>query len=193
MNPREVLSREIQRQCSQHIEVNIPKLRNPNVIIFNVPDEITVENAAAIITTQNPELNLTEGSLRPKFIYKTKRNFRNLVMEVKSECWRALVKRKIKIGWLICNVEDYVKINRCYHCSKFNHKAENCKGEEICPLCTGNHKLRDCQANKQEFRCINCISSQKHNKEKLDENHSSLDKNCPSKMSKIQKYKQNNE
>ena len=189
----EVLSREIEKQCSQQIEVNIPKLRNPNVIIFNVPDDVTVENAAAIITSQNAELNLLEGSLRPRFIFKTRKIIRNLVMEVKPECWRTLVERKIKIGWQICNVEDYVKVNRCYRCSKYNHRADKCTADTTCPVCAGPHNLRDCQASREEFKCINCISNNKYLTHKVDEKHSSLDKNCPSMISMIQKYRQNTE
>lgn len=189
----EVLSREIENQCSQQIEVNIPKLRNPNVIIFNVPDDISVDNAAAVIISQNPELNLPEGSLRPKFVFRTRKNFRNLVIEVKPESWRALVERKIKIGWQFCNVADYIKVNRYYRCSKYNHRAENCTGEETYPLCAGSHKLRDCQASRQEFKCTNCISNNKYNTDKVDEKHSSLDKNCPSMISMIDKYRKNTE
>lgn len=189
----EVLSKEIEVKCSQQVEVNTPQLRNPNVIIFNVPEDITVENAAGIITSQNPELNLSQESLTPRFIFKTKRSIRNIVIEVKPESWRILVHKKIKMGWQICNVDDYIKVNRCYHCSKYNHRAQNCKGKQTCPLCTGSHKLSECKAEEEEYKCTNCMTFNKYNMEKVDEKHSSLDKNCPCMQAMIKRYKQNTE
>jgi hypothetical protein len=35
-----LLGKKIEEQCSQQLEVNVPKLRNPYVIIYNVPEEI---------------------------------------------------------------------------------------------------------------------------------------------------------
>ncbi|PSN43161.1 hypothetical protein C0J52_09907 [Blattella germanica] len=77
----DVLSKHIEDQCSQFLEVNTPKLCNPSIIVFNIPEDITEQNAAEIILSQNPDLKLQENTLMPKFIFKTKRNICNLVME----------------------------------------------------------------------------------------------------------------
>ena len=58
------------------------KIRKPRMIIFNVPDEITMDNAAGIICEQNPELTLKNADITTKFITKNKRNSRNLITEV---------------------------------------------------------------------------------------------------------------
>ena len=121
-----------------------PKLRNPSIVIYNVPEEITKENAEEIIATQNPELNLREGDVKPKFITKGRRNTRNLMVEVGSLVRRKIFKTKLKIGWHICNTEDYVVVNRCFKCSGYNHRASDCRGVETCPLSAGGHKLKDC-------------------------------------------------
>jgi hypothetical protein len=78
----ELLYADIKDKCSQHLDVHIHKLRNPSIVIYNVPEEITKENAEEVIATQNPELNLCEGDVKPKFITKGRRNTRNLVVEV---------------------------------------------------------------------------------------------------------------
>ena len=187
-----LLGKKIEEQCSQQLEVNVPKLRNPYVIIYNVPEEISPQNAAEVIRSQNEELNINENSIRPKFIMTNRRNTRNLVAEVSPETWRTLVQRKLKIGWQICNVEDFVRINRCFKCSKFNHRATDCKGEETCPLCAGKHQLKECEATERELKCTNCITHNKHNTGvHISENHSSLDKSCPCLQSMIRKYRQN--
>lgn len=188
----DILSRKIEEQCSQHLEVNTPSLRKPNLIIRNIPEEVTVENASAIILSQNSELNLNEEVIKPKFIFKNKKSVSNLVVEVNSETRRLLVQRKLKLGWHICKIDDYVKVNRCYRCSKYRHKAENCNGQLTCPLCAGQHKLQDCKAEEKDFKCINCITFNTYAKKgKVHENHSSLNKNCPCLQSQIERYKQN--
>jgi hypothetical protein len=149
----------IEEKCSQHLEVNIPKPRLPNVISFNVPEEFTPENAEEKIMSQNHETSLIEGSIRPTFTFRNKKNNnRNLVVEASPETRKLIIQRKLKIGWQLCNVQEYMKVNRCFKCSKFNHRAQECTGEVICPLCTGKHKLKECTAQENDFKCINCIT-----------------------------------
>ena len=75
--------------------------------------------------------------------------------------------------------------------SKFNHKFRECRGTETCPHCTGNHKLKDCTARPTEFKCTNCQNYNKYNKNaNICENHSSLDKNCPSFQAVLERHRQ---
>jgi hypothetical protein len=74
------------------------KLRNPSIVIYNVQEEITKENAEEIIANQNPELNLCEGDVKPNFITYGRRNTRNLVVEVGSLFRRKIFNTKLKIG-----------------------------------------------------------------------------------------------
>jgi hypothetical protein len=188
----ELLHTNIQDKCSQLLETNIQKLRNPTIVIYNIPEDVTTENAEEIISSQNPELNLSKGDMKPKFIMKGRRNIRNLVTEVGPLVRRKILKTKLKIGWHICNMEDYVVVNRCFNCSGYNHRASNCRGVETCPLCTGGHRLKDCTASAEDYRCTNCVKFNKYNsKAKVSENHSSLDQNCPSLQATVLKYKQN--
>ena len=188
----EVLSQTINSHCSQTLEAKVSKLRNPSLIFYNIPDDINKGNAEEIIITQNPELALKEGDIRPKFIYRNKNKNLNMVVEVTSEARKKLLEQRIKMGWLICKTEDYIVPIRCFKCSRFNHKHENCEGEETCPLCTGKHKLKDCTATSADFKCTNCIAFNNYTKgDKICENHSSLDKKCPSLLAVIKKYKEN--
>ena len=114
-------------------------------------------------------------------------------MEVSSEVRKRLMQQKrIKLGWNICNIDDYIAPVRCFKCSRYNHKHPDCQGEETCPLCTGKHKLKECTASQNEFKCINCMSFNQYNKnDKITENDSSLDKSCPNLITTIRKYKEN--
>jgi hypothetical protein len=192
--PHKGAAPDIKTKCSQHLDVHIHKLRNPSLIIYNIPEEITKENAEEIIATQNPELNLCEGDVKPKFITKGRRNTRNLVVEVGPLVRRQIFKTKLKIGWHICNAEDYVVVNRCYNCSGYNHKANFCRGVESCPLCAGGHKLKDCTASVDDYNCVNCAKFNKYNNNaQVSVKHSSLDQSCPSLQAMVRKYKQNTE
>ena len=67
-----------------------------------------------------------------------------MVVEVGPETRKKLLQPKLKMGWLICSVGDYLVAERCYKCSRYNHRHQECKGEETCPLCAGGHSLKDC-------------------------------------------------
>ena len=78
----ELLCTNINDKCSQLLEANIQKPRNPRIVIYNIPEELNVENAEDIIQTQNPELMLNAGQVVPKFTYRGKRNAQNMLIEV---------------------------------------------------------------------------------------------------------------
>ncbi len=87
---------------------------------------------------------------------------------------------KLKIGWKICNYKDYQFIMRCYHCSGFGHKADNCsQSNPSCGHCGGDHNLKDCKTKKERHFCVNCHSYKEKNQSKVySTKHSSLDKDC---------------
>jgi acylphosphatase len=185
------LRQTIQEKCREKLEMVMPQLRKPRVIINNVPNDITVENLEVVIIAQNPELELAEGDMDTKFRYTTKRGQNKIVIEVGPKTRKKLKQKKLKIGWQICNAADYLVAMRCFRCSRFNHRHNECKNEEICPLCTGGHKLKECKAPADQHKCINCTTYNTHSKTgRINENHSSLDKNCPSLQAVLAKYRQ---
>ena len=137
------------------------------------------ENAAQAIVLQNSELNLNENEIKTKFVFEDRKKHKNLVTEVNSEIRKRLVDRKLKIGWHGCNSSDYVTVTRCYKCSKYNHRAQECFGDAVCPHCAQSHRMHECKVSKENHRCVNCINYNKYNKTtQVNVNHSSLDKSC---------------
>lgn len=188
----EALGNKIEETCGAELEVSIQKRRNPRMVLLGIPEDITTENIETTLAKQNPELDIKEGDIRAKFSYTTKRETKNLVIEVDSGTRKKLIQTRIKLGWTICRADDYIVAKRCFRCSRFNHNFRDCRGEETCPLCTGSHKLRDCTATKSEYKCINCLTYNRHHQTtQIDIAHSSLDKSCPSLMAVIEKYKRN--
>ena len=70
----EILKNEIEKECSQFLEVNVPKRRNPFVIVYNIPDDGSLENFTGTIMHQNEELKLEEEDVKAKFVYKIGNN-----------------------------------------------------------------------------------------------------------------------
>jgi len=120
-NEIETLGEKIGEECGEELEVNIQKLRNLRLVLFNISEDITLENVEETLTLQNPELDFKEGDIRAKFCYTTKRETRNLVIEVDCGTRKKLMQAKIKLGWAICSVDDYIVAKRCFHCSRYNH------------------------------------------------------------------------
>jgi hypothetical protein len=189
----ETLEKDINAKCEGKLEARSHKLRNPRLVILNIPEEISLENAEDTLIAQNTDINLKQGDIKFKFCYETRKQTRNLVLEVGAQTRKLMINKKVKLGWQICKIEDYVVATRCYKCSKFNHTARSCRSEEdTCPLCAGSHKLKECSTNTQEYKCINCASYNKHNqKTPICTNHTSLDKNCPSLHAILEKLEKN--
>jgi len=188
----ETLREEIEQKCGEELEVNIQKLRNPMLMLLNFPEDIRLEYVKGTLTLQNPELDLKEANIGAKFCYTTKRGTRNLVIEVDSGTRKKLMQARIKTGWAICKVDDYKVAKRCFRCMRYKHNFRECKGDETCPLWTGNHKLKECTSTKSEYKCVICLKYNKHNQtSQIDNAHSSRDKNSQGLLAVIEKYKQN--
>jgi hypothetical protein len=130
-----LLSSSIRDKCGNDLEVTVPKLRNSRMVIYNIPQDVNVENLEETIMTQNPELGLILGDIVAKFSYSTKQGWVNMVIEVCSGKRKKFLHTKLKLGWLICSADDYLVARRCFKCSRFNHRHQDCRGEETCPLC----------------------------------------------------------
>jgi hypothetical protein len=53
--------------------MHIHKLRNPRLVILNIPDDSTTSNIEGTLIAQNPGLNLANGDINAKFIYAKKK------------------------------------------------------------------------------------------------------------------------
>jgi hypothetical protein len=99
---RELLEEGIRQRCGEELETTVQQPRKPRLVFLNIPNEITMENVAETLTTQNTEINLQERCIAPKFSYATKRGIRNLVAEVDSETRKKVQQTRVKLGWTIC-------------------------------------------------------------------------------------------
>lgn len=73
-------------------------------------------------------------------------------------------------------VMDNIYIRRCYKCYGFNHHKIDCKNEQACPRCAGDHEVRDCQSTIR--KCVNCIKCNRRTGENFDSNHDIWSNKC---------------
>jgi len=57
----EEVCKKINEICGEELESYMPTLKNPRIIVFNVPEDIISENAAETIVLRNSEFNLNEN------------------------------------------------------------------------------------------------------------------------------------
>jgi hypothetical protein len=66
-------------------------LRNPRLVILNIPEEISIGNVEDTLIGQNPKINLKQGDITAKFSYETRKHSRNLVIEVAAQTKKTAV------------------------------------------------------------------------------------------------------
>jgi len=146
----EALEMDIKTKCGEELEAFLHKRRNPRLVIRNIPEDVTTNNIEGTLIKQNPDLNLKAGDIIAKYNYETKKQSLNLVIEVNAKTRKLLLQKKVKLGWMICKLEDCLVATRCFKGSRFNHRHQDCRGEETSPLCAGRHKMKECTADSSE-------------------------------------------
>ena len=63
---------------------------------------------------------------------------------------------KVYIGSISFSVTPYnLPPLRCFKCQKLGHMANGCTRAQICNICSGNHRMQDCDS-RADPRCANC-------------------------------------
>lgn len=107
----------------------------------------------------NPEANVSIKIIRKSKIVKNKFN---IIFEVDDNTYNLFLnKRKMNIDWSLCWVYDDYGVFRCKKCCQYGHFIRDCTHKWVCPKCSGEHELKDC--NSDERQCGNCeFSNQKY-------------------------------
>lgn len=188
----EKITKEINSKCKNDLKAYIGNKKWPRMIVYNLPEEVTLENASEIIGKQNTEIVTNKNDIIPKKIFLNKRrNIRNLILEVNPSLRKYFLFHGIKVMWNLCRAMDYVSIFRCFHCNSLTRHNEECKNRLACPVCADEHRIQDCPRIKEQ--CNNCLNYNKNCKsdKKHDTNHSSLSRNCPVYLMIVNRVKQN--
>jgi len=112
----EVLETDIKSRCGEELEAILHRRRKPRLVIRNISEDITTSNIEGTLINQNVYLSLKAGDITAKYIYETKKHSRNRVVQVNAQTRKLLLQNKVKLGWMICKVEDYLVATRCFKC-----------------------------------------------------------------------------
>jgi len=177
-----LLCKEVQSKCQPDLNTKIQAKLNPRVIIFNVPEEINIQNVKEIARQQNPNLITEQSTFVPKYLGITKiKKTRYIIVEVDAALRKLILNTKLKLMWNLCNARDNISVPRCFRCSRFHGNFKDCKESVTCPICADTHPLKECTAEASKYKCINCVNhnNQVRGGKRVDTTHSSLSKHCP--------------
>lgn len=169
----------------------LPTAAKPKVKIVGMSDQYASETFIDLLKSQNEGIGINEVKViaefkNPRFRY----NKYNVVLEVDNVTYKCLMSaKKVNIGWDRCPVVEALNILRCFKCGEFGHKSTECKNNETCSKCSGNHKTSDCSSTV--VKCVNCVKMNNERKMNLDVNHPAFSTQCLVYQRLYQKKKSN--
>lgn len=183
---REKIKTAIVNNIGNNYEVKIPKKVKPEIIVTGINFKYDDDELIQRIRRQNNCVNETEIKMVKQYeVKKGDKIFYNAILEVDIEAFaKILAEERLNVGWDRCRIYDAVQVLCCFKCKGFNHKAIDCKEKEVCTKCLGEHKYAVCNEDAIN-KCINCMRTNKELNLGLDENHDSLDRNCPVYQQKL--------
>lgn len=187
---REKIKNAIQNEMSGDYEIKIP---NPKDLIVDIKYMSFKYSELEIIEKMKKQnVFLKDSNMKIIKTYEYKRNDRiiyNAKIATDSQTYTKLInEQKVNIGWERCKVIDGTDVLQCFKCKGFNHLAKECKNNETCFKCHGNHKYNECK-NEAITKCINCKRVNNKLNMGLDVDHLTNDRNCPVYQNKLKNKK----
>lgn len=188
----EKLKKEVVKDLGRKYEIQVPKKRKPKVKMFDV-DKEDCENEQIFWEKIEEQNEMQRNTIKGKIIRKvTKANYKKTIViaEVNAEIReKLLLMEKLKIGWNMCKVQDYIGIIRCYKCCGFYHFAKDCTRKETCGNCANQYATRECKSEIK--KCVNCEEKSKSYRIKnLESDHSAYNINCPCFKKEVEKQRE---
>lgn len=131
---------------------------SPKIRIVGMSENYSNEQITTFLKSCNPDTFLRNTSYRILKISPLKKNNEvfQAVLQVDMDLYdRLMLTKNVFVGLDSCAVYDAVEVQRCFKCNKFNHTSGKCGNALSCPLCSGDHKLKDC--NSDVRKCSNCV------------------------------------
>ncbi|KAJ3660083.1 hypothetical protein Zmor_005015 [Zophobas morio] len=180
---------------SDQYDIREVKTIGPRVRITGIPDYIKEEDIALYMRKQNESI-FDEKSICTLLKYgPVKKN--NTIFQAVFEVDLLTYKRALALGHCLvglngCTIYDAIDVSRCFNCNSYGHSHKFCKNSSYCPRCAHRHNLKECQADVEAFKCVNCYNFNfKNNNHDVNINHAAWDHDkCHSYKMVIQKVKQ---
>ncbi|XP_067614444.1 uncharacterized protein [Eurosta solidaginis] len=146
-NERDKIKEIMDKEISNEYEIKIPREYKPRLFITGMQFEKNGDELTECLRKQNKCFEQGEVKIIKQYNVKVShKNYYNAIVEVDVEIFtEALKLDKLNIGWERCKVYDGVDITMWFKCKGYNHKASECKNEDVCSKCLGKHKPMECK------------------------------------------------
>ena len=187
----EILKERVTSDLGEKYVIKAPKKKKRKIKIFGA-DKEDCEDEKDFWRKIEEQNGFTKNSVQGKIVHKSqneKSQRATIIAEVDDKTYETLLEEeKVKIGWNICKVQDYIGILRCFKCCGYYHFAKDCKKEVACGKCAGKHATNECRSDIR--KCVNCEEKIKSFKLKnINSEHAAFDTNCPYYKRELEKQK----
>lgn len=180
------------KELSDKYDIHLLKSSHPHIRIVGMSecyDEDTLKNC---LFKQNPNIFSVNSVVKFVRSWPTKKHndvFQSL-LQLDMETYKLACSRGyVLIGFDRCSVYEVFDLTRCYNCNGFNHSKKFCKNKTRCPICSGEHELKNCPDNSVK-QCINCINLKHSSKLDINIDHTAWDfNNCFAYKKALEKCK----
>jgi hypothetical protein len=182
---QEKLRKDAETKLGENYEIQLPDQINPKIKVYGVSQKYPEQKLSEMMKKQN---NIVNSDAKIKFIRYEEvknRNKISIIFETDGATFNQLMTNgKVNIGWDRCPVFEEVQVDRCFNCAGYFHKSSKCTNKIACPLCAGEHAVKDC---KSETRCcVNCKKANEFLTLSLDTKHAVWSKDCEVRSRKIE-------
>jgi len=187
----EILKEKVTSDMGEKYVIQAPVKKKRRIKIFDVEKD-DCEDEKEFWRKIEEQNGFVKNSVRGKIVHKSQNGKSQRVMiiaEVDDKTHEiVLEEERVKIGWNICKVQDYIGILRCFKCCGYYHFAKDCKKEVACGKCAGKHATKECRSDTR--KCVNCEEKIKNFKLKnVNSEHVAFDTNCPYYKKELEKQK----
>lgn len=186
------LKQMVEKELGDKYEVKLPSIAKPRLKIVNATNDLSESEIPNEIRAQNNWIDET-AEIGVKAILKKKKSVYgevDIIIEIDNKTYdKMMTTRRLNLGWKRCNVVEHIHVTRCFKCSGFNHVSKHCKNDTACGKCSAAHKTSECKANIE--KCANCSRANDKYKLKIDCQHNSWSKICPSLKRKTSEFVRN--
>lgn len=175
----ESVIKSVQEKFGEKYEVSVPKPKKPRLKIVGVEDELSESELKESLVDQNELLEEMELKLITKYQRENAAGYISYtyVLEVDATSHEIMLEaERVNLGWERCRVIECFGIIRCFKCCNYGHKSTECKGNEVCAKCTGQHRTAECTSERA--KCINCERMNKSRKLNLSIDHFAFSHEC---------------
>lgn len=135
------LKEKVEQDLGNRYVIHEPRKKKPKIKIYDVDKEDSdgKQEFWRKIEEQNGfKRNMIKGKILHRTVGTREKGI-TILAEMDDEASEKLLNLgKLKIGWKLCKVQEYIGLLRCFKCCGCYHFGKNCDKKETCGNCWNN-------------------------------------------------------